>query len=184
MTRGKTRARVGNLVALLTLLKGLPMTYNRDLQEDKERLFDSIDTIKAALAVIAEMIRGMKPNVEALRAAADDPMLLATDLADYLVRKGLPFREAHEVVGRLTAFSLEHRRALNELTLDELRGFSKFFTADALRVFDLDKALESRKAPGAPSPQNVAAELAAWRARLKPRRARSAGVPVALASRQ
>ncbi len=100
LTRGKTGRLVGNLVSLLTTLKGLPMTYNRDLQEDKEPLFDSVDTIKLALAVFAEMIRGMEVNAADLRPPPRDPMLLATDLADYLVNRGVPFRQAHEVIGR------------------------------------------------------------------------------------
>ena len=98
LTRGKSGRLVGNLMTLLTTLKGLPMTYNRDLQEDKEPLFDSVDTIKLALEVFAEMIRGMDVNVAKTQAAASDPMLLATDLADYLVNHGVPFREAHEVI--------------------------------------------------------------------------------------
>ena len=103
LTRGKTGRLYGNLMSLLTLLKGLPLTYNRDMQEDKEPLFDSFDTIKMALEVYAEMMRGMKVNETAVAAAVADPFLLATDVADYLVLRGLPFRDAHEVVGKLTA---------------------------------------------------------------------------------
>ena len=103
LTRGKTGRLYGNLMSLLTLLKGLPMTYNRDLQEDKEPLFDSIDTIRMALEVFAEMVAAMKVNEAVTLKAASDPFLLATDLADYLVKKGVPFRNAHEVIGQLTA---------------------------------------------------------------------------------
>ena len=166
LTRGKTGRLLGNLVSLLTTLKGLPMTYNRDLQEDKERLFDSVDTLQLALEVFAEMIDGMKPRAAAMRAAASDPFLLATDLADYLVRKGVPFRTAHEVIGKLTAFSLKEQRGFPELTLVEYQKFSSVFTPDVFAVLNLETALAARQSIGAPSPANVAAEISAWKSRL------------------
>src|SRR5579871_366985 len=101
LTRGKSGRVIGNLVSLLTLLKGLPMTYNRDLQEDKERLFDTVDTVRATVRLTAAMLRNMKVNRAACQSAASDPALLATDLADYLVRKGIPFRQAHHAVGAI-----------------------------------------------------------------------------------
>ena len=104
LARGKTGRVVGNLMALLTLLKGLPMTYNRDLQEDKERLFDSVDTVRATVRLTAAMVGATSVNAEACRSAASDPTLLATDLADYLVLKGVAFREAHHVVGPSSLF--------------------------------------------------------------------------------
>jgi argininosuccinate lyase len=167
LTRGKTGRLLGNLVSLLTTLKGLPMTYNRDLQEDKERLFDSVDTIQLALEVFAEMIDGMKPKAEAMRAAASDPFLLATDLADYLVLRGVPFRSAHEVIGKLTAYSLKTKIRFPDLTLDEYRQFSTVFAADVFEVLNLKTALAARQGIGAPSPQRVKAELASWKKRLK-----------------
>src|SRR5262249_51848370 len=100
LTRGKTGRVYGNLLALLTVLKGLPMTYNRDMQEDKEPVFDSVDTIKAALEIFAGMLHGTRINPEACARAVADPLLLATDLADYLVNRGVPFRKAHEIIGR------------------------------------------------------------------------------------
>ena len=166
LTRGKTGRLLGNLVSLLTMLKGLPMTYNRDLQEDKERLFDSVDTLQLALEVFAEMIDGMKPRAAAMRAAASDPFLLATDLADYLVRKGVPFRTAHEVIGKLTAFSLKEQRGFANLTLAEYQKFSSVFTPDVFAVLHLETALAARQSIGAPSPANVAAEISAWKSRL------------------
>jgi len=173
LTRGKSGRLIGNLVSLLTTLKGLPMTYNRDLQEDKERLFDSIDTIKLALAVNAEMIAGMRVNADACRAAASDPFLLATDLADYLVKKGLPFRHAHDVIGKLTAYSLDQRRGFPAFTLDEFRQFSDLFDEDVFAVLDLEHALDARRATGAPSPAYLAAEIKRWQKVLGPaRRAR------------
>lgn len=167
LTRGKSGRLVGNLVSLLTILKGLPMTYNRDLQEDKEPLFDSIDTIKSALAVFAEMIDGMEVNAGRTRAAASDPLLLATDLADYLVRKGVPFREAHEIVGKLVAYSIQKKRGFGALRLAEYRAHWKGFGRDVFEVLKLDRALESRKATGAPSPRNVAAQIRRWRRQLE-----------------
>ncbi len=166
LTRGKSGRLIGNLVGLLTTLKGLPMTYNRDLQEDKERLFDSVDTIKLALAVNAEMIAAMQVNAAACRAAAGDPFLLATDLADYLVMKGLPFRHAHDVIGKLTAYSLEQRRGFAGLELEEFRRFSKLFERDVFAVLKLERALAARRAVGAPSPAHLAAEIKRWRKRL------------------
>src|SRR6516165_10664517 len=105
LARGKSARVIGNLVSLLTLLKGLPMTYNRDLQEDKERLFDTADTVRACVRLMAAMLANSKVNAAVCAAAARDPQLLATDLADYLVRKGLPFRQAHHVVGAVVAHS-------------------------------------------------------------------------------
>jgi argininosuccinate lyase len=166
LTRGKSGRLVGNLMALLTLLKGLPMTYNRDMQEDKEPLFDSIDTIKAALAVFAEMIAGMEVNETRTRAATSDPMLLATDLADYLVNHGVPFRSAHEVIGKLVAHSLSEKVAFADIPLAKYQEFSPAFEADLFTCLNLETALAARKGIGAPSPQNVAAQIARWKGAL------------------
>ena len=166
LTRGKSGRLVGNLMSLLTVLKGLPMTYNRDLQEDKEPLFDSVDTIKAALEVFAEMISGMEVRAAATRAAASDPMLLATDIADYLVKRGVPFRQAHEIVGKLVAFSLEKKRPFQRMKLADFRRFWEGFEDDVFDVLRLDTALAARKGIGAPSPRNVKAQLARWRREL------------------
>ena len=166
LTRGKSGRLVGNLMTLLTTLKGLPMTYNRDLQEDKEPLFDSVDTIKLALEVFAEMIRGMDVNVAKTQAAASDPMLLATDLADYLVNHGVPFREAHEVIGKIVAHSVKTKCALTDFSVDDYRKFSQAFGKDVGTVLKIDTALTKRKSAGAPSPANVSARLKHWRKEL------------------
>jgi argininosuccinate lyase len=166
LTRGKSGRLVGNLMALLTLLKGLPMTYNRDMQEDKEPLFDSIDTLTAALEVFAEMISGMSVKEERTRAATSDPLLLATDLADYLVKKGLPFRQAHEVIGKLVAYSLSQGKAFADMTLAEYQAEWAGFQQDLYAVLTVEQALKARQNPGAPSPENVAAQLARWRKEL------------------
>jgi argininosuccinate lyase len=163
LIRGKSGRVIGNLVALLTLLKGLPMTYNRDLQEDKERLFDTADTVRACVRLMAAMLRNTKVNKPACLAAASDPALLATDLADYLVRKGMPFRQAHHVVGSVVALAEESGKPLNKLTLAELQSVDKTFGRDALGVFDLKRAMARRNLVGAPGTKEVARQLARWR---------------------
>ena len=167
LARGKTGRLLGNLVSLLTTLKGLPMTYNRDLQEDKEAVFDSVDQIKLVLEVYSGMIPEIEVDSGRMREAAKDPGLLATDLADYLVLHGLPFRQAHEVVGKLVAYSIEQGRGFADLTLEEFRRFSENFGPDLFAVLDLDRAIDRRTATGAPSRKNVAAALEAWNAILR-----------------
>ena len=171
LARGKSGRVIGNLVALLTLLKGLPMTYNRDLQEDKERLFDSADTVRATTRLLAAMLRNTRVNRAACEAAASDPALLATDLADYLVRKGMPFRQAHHVVGVVVALAEKAGKPLNRLTLAELQSAdpvtgAKYFGRDALAVFDLKRAMAKRNLIGAPGTKEVAKQLARWREQL------------------
>lgn len=163
ITRGKTGRLVGNLMNLLVAIKGLPLTYNRDLQEDKPPLFDSIDTLKLTLAVNTEMIAAMQINEELCASAASDPMLLATDLADYLVKNGVPFRHAHELVGKAVAESIASKTPLDQL---DLSSIDEAFGADANAVFSLDTALKARTNPGAPSLDNVKAEIARWNKQL------------------
>jgi argininosuccinate lyase len=166
LARGKSGRVIGNLVSLLTLLKGLPMTYNRDLQEDKERLFDTADTVRATARLMAAMLRNTKINRAACDRAASDPALLATDLADYLVIKGMPFRQAHHVVGAVVALAEKSGKLLNQLTLAELQSVDKTFGRDALAVFDLAKAMAKRNLVGAPGTQEVTKQLARWRQQL------------------
>ena len=161
LTRGKTGRLVGNLMNLLVALKGLPLTYNRDLQEDKPPLFDSVDTLRLILAVNTEMIAAMELREDQCRAAASDPMLLATDLADYLVKKGVPFRHAHELVGKAVAESIATATPLDQL---DLAAIDPAYGPDAKDVFSLERALESRSNPGAPSIANVRSEIARWNA--------------------
>jgi len=167
LTRGKTGRVIGNLVALLTLLKGLPMTYNRDLQEDKERLFDSADTVRASVRLMAAMLQNTTVNGRACRSAAGDPALLATDLADWLVRKGMAFRQAHHAVGAVVALAERTGKALNELTPAELKSVDEAFSADALAVFDLKKAMGQRNMTCAPGTKEVKKQLERWRNALK-----------------
>jgi len=160
LTRGKTGRLVGNLMNLLVAMKGLPITYNRDLQEDKPPLFDSVDTILMVLAVNTEMIAAMEMREERCLAAASDPMLLATDLADALVKSGVPFRSAHELVGKAVAESVKTGVPLNEL---DLKAIDPAYTDDMKSVFSLKTALAARTNPGAPSVDNVKREIERWR---------------------
>jgi argininosuccinate lyase len=162
LTRGKSGRMIGNLVALLTLLKGLPMTYNRDMQEDKEPLFDSVDTVRASVRIMAAMLENIFVNELCCSAAASDPLLLATDLADYFVRRGLPFRQAHHVVGTLVALSERLGKPLNQLTLAEFHSVEKNVAKDVFDLFDLKRALGRRNLTGAPSAPEVKKQLQRW----------------------
>jgi argininosuccinate lyase len=139
------------------------MTYNRDLQEDKERVFDTADTVRATTRLMAAMLRNTKINCAACAAAASDPALLATDLADYLVRKGMPFRQAHHAVGAVVALAEILDKPLNELSSAELQSVDKKFGRDALSVFDLKRAMAKRNLTGAPGTKEVAKQLMKWR---------------------
>jgi argininosuccinate lyase len=169
LTRGKTGRLYGNLMSILTTLKGLPSSYNRDLQEDKETLFDSVDTISTALELFSAMLPELKINHERMEAAANDPHLLATDLAEYLAKKGMPFREAHEIVGKLVADAIAKGTKLSALPLTELKKRSPLFDVDVAEVFDVRRSLGARRAVGAPSSENVASQIKRWRAQLEDR---------------
>ena len=160
LTRGKTGRLVGNLMNLLIAVKGLPLTYNRDLQEDKPPLFDSVDTLRSILAVNTEMISAMELREENCHAAASDPMLFATDLADYLVKKGIPFRQAHELVGKAVAQAIATKTPLDQL---DFPAIDPAYALDAKDVFSLETALAARTNTGAPSIANVKTEIARWK---------------------
>jgi argininosuccinate lyase len=194
LARGKSGRVIGNLVALLTLLKGLPMTYNRDLQEDKERVFDTADTVRATTRLMAAMLRHTAVNRAACATAASDPALLATDLADYLVRKGMAFRKAHHAIGAVVAdlekhgdrmkrsdwglFLVKHIADSNTAShgssrqnqsMAEIRANVKSQNkkiAEATEIFDLQHAMAKRNFTGAPGTKEVAKQLARWREQL------------------
>jgi len=155
LARGKTGRVYGALIALLTLLKGLPLSYNRDLQEDKEPVFDAVDTIQQTLAVLPPMLKAINYRPERMRAAAADGFLNATDLADYLVTKGVPFRQAHEIVGRIVQECLETRQRLEDLPLERLRHFSRSFGADVHKHISLEACVERRRSAGGTSSRLV-----------------------------
>ena len=167
LTRGKTGRLYGNLMSILTMLKALRSSYNRDMQEDKEALLDSVDTVRAALEVFSAMLPEIKIYRDRMEAAAGDPNLLATDLAEYLVKKGAPFREAHEIVGKLVAHAAKTKLPLNQVSREKLKKLSPLFDVDVGNVFDVQRSLASRRAIGAPSPENVVAQIEHWRAQLR-----------------
>ncbi len=151
LVRGKTGRVYGHLQAMLVTAKGLPLTYNKDLQEDKEGLFDAIDTIKFSLAVYSDMIATMKVNTDKMEQAVSKDFSNATDLADYLVRKGLPFRQAHEVVGKCVAYAIKEGKFLPEITLAEYKEFSELFEADLLETLKPENCVAARTSYGGPA---------------------------------
>ncbi len=159
LARARTGRTTGDLVALLTVLKGLPLAYDRDLQEDKEPLFDAVDTALQTLGILAEVVVKMRFDVAAMRRAASDPMLLATDVAEYLVLRGMPFREAHLLIGAAVRRCVAERRTLADLSLEEWRRISELFDDGVLGLFDVDAALRRRELPGGPGPRSVGRAL-------------------------
>ena len=166
LVRGKTGRIFGHLMGLLTLMKGQPLAYNKDNQEDKEPLFDTVDNVKGSLKVYADMMGHLTCRRERMRAAATQGFSTATDLADYLVRKGIPFRDAHEIVGQAVALGVREGRDLAALTLDELRGFSDRIGPDVYAVLTLDGSVAARDHLGGTAPAQVRAAIARARSRL------------------
>ena len=162
LVRGKTGRVNGNLIGLLTVLKGLPLAYNKDMQEDKEGLFDSFDTVSASLKLFAPMIETMTLNKEAMRQAAQRGFINATDCADALAKKGVPFREAYNITGNLVRWAIGHGKTLETMTLDEYRQFSDLFDESIFDAVNLDNCLNRRTSAGGPSQQSVQAQLLAW----------------------
>ncbi|HEX5126719.1 MAG TPA: argininosuccinate lyase, partial [Rhodocyclaceae bacterium] len=166
LVRGKTGRINGHLMALLTLMKGQPLAYNKDNQEDKEPLFDAADTLIDTLRIYADMITGIEVKVEAMRTALTQGFATATDLADYLVKKGLPFRDAHEAVARAVRAAETRKCNLHELGLEDLRGFSPLIAEDVFAVLTVEGSLAARDHLGGTAPQQVSAAIARARARL------------------
>ncbi len=165
LARGKAGRLIGDLTGLLAVLKGLPSTYNKDLQEDKEAVFDAFDTANRLLPVVTAVIGTLRLNPEAMRAALTEDML-ATDLADYLVARGLPFRQAHHIVGQVVQEAARQQAALSALPLETLKGFSDLFDAEVIKVFDFDAAVARRKAVGGTAPEAVLEQIKAAKARV------------------
>ncbi|VAW35052.1 Argininosuccinate lyase [hydrothermal vent metagenome] len=159
LIRGKSGRVTGNLMAILTLIKGLPMTYNRDLQEDKEPLFDTIDTVGPSISIMTELLAHLEFNEERLTQATIGGYMTATDLADYLVRKNIPFRQAHSIVGRTVAYGLEKGLELDEMKLEELRRFSELIDDDVFAVLSAAGSVNSRTSIGGTAGASVAAAL-------------------------
>ena len=162
LVRGKTGRVLGNLHNLLVTIKGLPLTYNRDLQEDKHPVFDSFDELGLCLAVVGGAFKESSFNEDACRAAASDPLLLATDLADYLVQHGIAFRQAHHVVGELVSLAESKKAILTDLTDEEVQQVCPELGSDWREVFDLDRAFENREKPGMPGPNQIMGRIKFW----------------------
>jgi argininosuccinate lyase len=159
LVRGKTGRVYGNLIALLTVMKSLPLAYNKDMQEDKEPLFDTIDTVKGSLKIFADMIREMRVNTENMRKAAGQGFSTATDVADYLVRKGLPFRDAHEAVGKAVAYCVENLMDITDLSLAEWQLFSGKIDTDIFECITVEASVNARNVPGGTARERVLSEI-------------------------
>ena len=169
LARGKTGRVYGSLMALLTLMKGLPLTYNRDMQEDKEGFFDTFDTLLATLRIFADMIAKMQVVPGRMREAAQGSYVLATDIADYLVERGMPFREAHGVVARLSQYAVERDVQFEQLTLEEYRGFSKLFDKEVLTI-SVDSSVAARDVRGGTALGRVRQAITKAKAQLRTER--------------
>ncbi len=165
LIRGKTGRVYGDLITLLTMLKGLPMAYNKDMQEDKEALFDAVDTVKKCLMVFRPMIATMKVKSANMAEAARGGFTNATDLADYLVQKGIPFRRAHEIVGQAVLYCIQHNKALEELSLDEFKELDACIEEDVYQAISVEHCVRARKVPGGPAPEAVKQAIANARSR-------------------
>jgi argininosuccinate lyase len=160
LVRGKTGRVYGDLMALLTTLKGLPLAYNKDMQEDKESIFDAVDTVKMCLQVFSGMVATMTANCENMKRAAQKGFINATDLADYLVKKGMPFRSAYKISGTLVAQCIRENKVLEELTLDEYKTYSDLFDNDLYEAIDLMVCVEKRISEGGTSVASVEKQIA------------------------
>jgi argininosuccinate lyase len=160
LVRGKTGRVYGNLMSLLTVMKALPLAYNKDMQEDKEPLFDTIDTVKGSLKIFADMIAQMSIRADNMREAAARGFSTATDVADYVVRKGIPFRDAHEIVGKTVRYCIEHDKQIEQLTLEEFKTFSPVIESDIYDFITLEASVDSRRATGGTAREAVAREIA------------------------
>ena len=151
LIRGKTGRVYGHLMAMLTVMKGIPLAYNKDMQEDKEGVFDAVDTLKMCLPVFTRMVDTMTINKDNMRNAARKGFMNATDAADWLVKQGVPFRDAHAIIGQLVLYSINNNKNLDDLTLDEYKAVSDVFTEDIYKAIDLDTCVNTRTVPGGPS---------------------------------
>jgi argininosuccinate lyase len=167
LARGKAGRVFGDLVALLTAMKGLPLSYNRDLQEDKEAVFDALDTLRGTLQVLAPMVQGLRVDAERMRRATEEGFLNATDAADYLVSKGLPFRQAHEVIGKVVRYCLEEKKRLDQLSVEELLRYSSLFDEGFYHYIALEPSLRRRGNVGGTAPERVREAILMARDELK-----------------
>ena len=155
LTRGKVSRVYGSLNSIMTLLKGLPLSYNRDLQEDKEPLFDAVDTVKSCLELNTEMLKKIRFNKSAMEDALSGGFITATDIADYLTRKGMPFRDAHEVSGKIVSYAEDNGKELEDLDFKEIKKFSRLIEVDIFEYISVHGSIESRKSFGGTATDNV-----------------------------
>jgi len=155
LVRGKTGRVYGSLISILTVMKALPLAYNKDMQEDKESIFDAVDTVKLCLPVFTQMIATMKINKENMYRAAQGGFTNATDMADYLVKKGIPFRDAHEIIGKMVLYCIGNNKAIDELTMEEFKNFSPLITEDVYKEISLETCVSGRNLPGGPAKERV-----------------------------
>lgn len=159
LVRGKTGRVYGSLMGLLTVMKALPLAYNSDMQEDKEQVFDTLDTVKICLPAFTEMLRTMTIKPDAMRAAASEGFINATDCADYLVKKGMPFRDAHTITGKLVSYCIANGKTLEMLNISEYKAYAELFGGDIYSAIDLDECVKRRSVSGGPAPEAVRAQM-------------------------
>jgi argininosuccinate lyase len=159
LTRGKTGRVFGHLISILTVMKGLPLSYNRDMQEDKEPLFDTVDTVKSCLEVLTGMIPEIRFKIKEMENSTEAGFLTATDIAEYLVKKGMPFREAHSVTGGLVKYCIDNKKMFTELNLKEFKKFSKFITDDIYNYISVKSSVKGKTSPGGTSRKMVLSRI-------------------------
>ncbi|MBA4348808.1 MAG: argininosuccinate lyase [Thermodesulfovibrio sp.] len=167
LMRGKTGRIYGSLMSILTMMKGLPLSYNRDMQEDKEPVFDTVDTVKATLKILAEMLQNVRFNKVKMRISTDAAYSTATDIAEYLVRKGKPFRTAHEITGRIVRYCIDNNKGLSDLTIAEYKSFSDAITKDIYKLIAPAESVNAKRSSGGTSPEMVKEQIRRFRKKLK-----------------
>ncbi|MCM8818643.1 MAG: argininosuccinate lyase [Candidatus Omnitrophica bacterium] len=166
LIRSKAAIAIGNLTGILTLIKGLPLSYNRDLQEDKKPLFETIEILKSSLKILTKIVKETKFNVEKIKNSISS-FTLATDIAEYLVKKGIPFRNSHKIVGKIVNYCIENKKEIISLTLEEFKNFSPIFNKEIFNVLNFENSVDSKKVIGGTSSTNVKMEIEKWKKNLK-----------------
>jgi argininosuccinate lyase len=159
LVRGKTGRVYGSLISLLTMMKGLPLAYNKDMQEDKEAIFNAIDTVNLCLPIFTKMLDTMRIKKDNMKNSAKGGFTNATDMADYLVKKGIPFRDAHEIIGRMVSYCLDKNISIDNLSMDEFKSFSSLIEEDVYTAICLETCVNERKTPGGPSKISVMSQI-------------------------
>jgi argininosuccinate lyase len=166
LIRGKTGSCIGLLTGLLTIIKGLPLSYNRDLQEDKKPLFEIIETLKNSLKILSKVVEEIEFNKEKIKESVSS-FTLSTDIAEYLAKKGIPFREAHGIVGKIVNYCIENKKELSSLKLEEFKKFSNSFENDIFEILNFEKSINLKTSPGGTSLKNAKREIKRWKKNLE-----------------